>query len=292
MAEVQDRVAIMGNLLKTVAGKGGLATIALSAGMFFVKRVIQKKGVRTNIKFLVESLLHNDIEQRTLPDQVIMEAEAIAKIFEDQHISPARIAIDGVPGSGKSTLAKALSKRMGMEVICLDHQNMEEQLPFVQQPAIYEHHRLLRTQDIDSFDAIIYIDQPVDISKQHILHRERGAYLVDIMNFGLLKRIGDKAFALAEGLVTPIDNSFAKIKIRPDNGYNVKANLARELRAKGVADSRIVSLNREQQLFLLVEGHVKKGFMAYLNPSAYEKEFSLAILEGIGSVLNKRKLWR
>ena len=289
---IHERVATMSSFLKTAVGKGGLATIALSAGMFFVKRVIQKKGVSTNIKFLVESLLHNDIEQRTLPEQVIMEAEAVAKIFEKQDVFPARIAIDGVPGSGKSTLAKALSERMGMEAICLDHQNMEEQLPFVQQPAIYEHHRLLRTQDIDSFDAIIYIDQPVDISKQHILHRERGAYLVDIMNFDLLKRIGDKAFALAEGPMTSIDDGLIKIRIRPDKGYNVMANLAGELRAKGFADSRIVGLSKEQQLFLLMEGHARKGFIAYLNPSAYEKDFSLALLEGVGSVFTKRGHWK
>jgi hypothetical protein len=283
---------LLKSVLRTTVGKGGLATITLSAGMFFVKRIIQKKGVSTNIKFLVESLLHNNIGQRTLPDQAIMEAEAIEKFFEAHHLSPLRIAIDGVPGSGKSTLAKALSEKLGMEAICLDHHNMDERLPFAQQPAIYEHHRLLRTQDIDSFDAIIYFDQPVDISIQHILQRERGAYLVDIMNFDLLKRIGDKAFDLADGTVTPFDNSFAKIRIRPDKGYNVMANLASELLAKGVAASRVASLNKEQQLFLLVEGCARKGFIAYLNPSAYEKDFFLALLEGVSGLFSKRKLWR
>jgi len=30
---------------------------------------------------------------------------------------------------------------------------------------IYEHHRLLRTQDIDNFEAIVYINEPVELSQ-------------------------------------------------------------------------------------------------------------------------------
>lgn len=286
----------MGSLLKAIlgtnAGKGGLVGIIFSVGMFFVKNILQKKGVSTNLKFLLESLLSHKTGISALPDEAIRQAKAIEKIFEEQRLLPCRIAIDGVPGSGKSTLARALSAQLGMKTHCLDHQNMDERLSFAQSPAIYEHHRLLRTQDIDRFDVILYLDQPVAIAKQHILQRERGAYLVDIVDFDLLKRIGDKAFALAEGALISLDNSFVKIKIRPDTGFKVMANLANALQDKGVNDAARTGLNEEQQLFLLVEGLPRKGFMAYLNPHAYEKEFFSALSEGIAGSLTKRRLWR
>ena len=286
----------MGSLLKailgTTAGKGGLFGIIFSVGWFFVKNILQKQGVSTNLKFLIESLVSHNTGLKSLPDEAIQQAKAIEKIFEEHRLLPCRIAIDGVPGSGKSTLARALSARLGMETICLDHQNMDEQHFFAQAPAIYEHHRLLRTQDIDRFDVIVYIDQPVSISKQHILQRERGAYLVDIVDFDLLKRIGDKAFALAEGKLISIDNSFVKIKIRPETGFKVMTNLAEALQVKRVKDSMPLGLNEEEQLFLLVEGLPRKGFMAYVNPHAYEKEFISALSEDIAGSFTKRRLWR
>jgi hypothetical protein len=290
------REDVMSSLMKSVFGtkvdKDTLAGLAVSAGIFFVKNVIQKKGVSTNLKFLLESLLHNNCENRLLPEQAIRQAKTIAETVEARHLRPDRIAVDGVPGSGKSTLAKALADRLGMETVCLDHQNMDEPLLLEQVPAVYEHHRLLRTQDIDRFEVIIYLDQPLRIAKQHILQRERGAYLVDIMNFDLLKRIGDRAFALAEGPALSLDNGLVQIKNRPDKGFRDRANLAKALESKGVGDSRIAGLNKEQQLFLLVEGQVRKGFMAYVNPRAYEKEFFAAFTDGITRTFTRRKPWR
>ena len=282
----------MKSVFGTKVDKEDLAGLAVSAGIYFVKNVIQKKGVSTNLKFFLESLLHNNCENKLFPEQAIRQAKTIEEIVEAQHLIPGRIAVDGVPGSGKSTLAKALAGRLLMETICLDHQNMDERLPLEQVPAIYEHHRLLRTQDIDRFDVIIYLDQPLGITKQHILQRERGAYLVDIMNFGLLKRIGDQAFALADSPVLSLDNGLVQIKIRPDKGFKDMANLAGALQSKGVEDSGIAGLNKEQQLFLLVEGQARKGFMAYVNPRAYETEFFSALNEGITSTFTRRKSWR
>jgi hypothetical protein len=273
--------SLIQSVLGTTAGKGGLAGIAVSVGMFFVKNILGKKGVNTNIKFLLESLLSSKTKNRPLPEEALRQAKAIEQIFDDQRIFPNRIAIDGTPGSGKSTLAYALAQRLDMEAICLDHQDMDEQLSFAQAPAIYEHHRLLRTQDVERFDVIIYLDQPVEISTKNILHRQRGAYLVDIMNFDLLKKLGAKAFSLADGPEISLENSFVRIKIRPDSGFNAMGNLVSELHNKGFNDSTIKGLNKEQQIFLLEEGHEKKGFMAYVDPRAYEQEFLSALADGV-----------
>jgi hypothetical protein len=64
----------MSSLIKSIFGtkvdQEDLAGLAVSAGMFFVKNVIQKKGVSTNLKFFLESLLHNNCEDRLLPEQM------------------------------------------------------------------------------------------------------------------------------------------------------------------------------------------------------------------------------
>lgn len=286
----------MSSLIKsitgTTGGKGGMAGVAVSVGLFFVKNILRKKGVRTNIKFLIESLLSDKSEDRPLPEEVIRQAKAIESIFDEQRVIPDRIAIDGTPGSGKTTLARALAQRLDMEFICLDHQNMDAKISFVKAPAIYEHHRLLRTQNIDCFDAIIYIDQPVEISKENILQRERGAYLVDVMNFDLLKRIGEKAFALANGAETCIADSSTKIKMRPGNGYNVMENITVALKNNGLSGIEVDGYNKEEKIFLCVEGHPGKGFKAYLNPRAYQKEFLAAFIEGVGGGNSRKgKLW-
>ncbi|VEN74631.1 conserved hypothetical protein [Candidatus Desulfarcum epimagneticum] len=278
----------MGSFIKSFLGE--TAGIAVSSGIFLVKKILNKKGIHTNIQYLIGSVLDHNNENKSLPEEVIRQAKAIEKIFKDRHVFPDRIAIDGLPGSGKSSLAAALAKRMDMEVVCLDHQDMEERFSFEKAPAIYEHHRLLRTQDMDRFDVMIYIDQPVEKAKQNILKRQRGAYLVDIMNFELMKKIGKKAFSLADGQVISVDHSFVRIKIRPDNGYRDMANLDSELSAKAAGDSAGEVLNKEQRIFLLTEGRARKGFLSYVNPRAYERELLSALIVGVDSASKKKKL--
>jgi hypothetical protein len=269
------------------AGKSGVASVAASVGASFLKNVINKKGVQTNLKFLVESLFKSH-QTRSLPPQAVEAAKLIEELFDRKRLLPDRIAIDGTPGSGKSSLARALAKRLAMRAICYDHQDLDQHHSFMKRAVIYEHHRLLRTQDVDCFDVIIYIDQPVEISRNNILHRERGAYLVDIMNFDLLKRIGLKAFTLAEGSVDSIANCYARVKIKPANGYRVNENLTSELIDAGVDPDRIKKLNKEQQIFRLVEGKAKKGFLAYVNPLAYEEEFLDALAAGLKGTSGNR----
>jgi len=127
--------------------------------------------------------------------------------------------VDGIPGSGKSTLAAALARKLDMAVECLDHKNMDQAIRFDKDRAIYEHHRLLRTQDIDGFDVIVYIDEPVEISRQKVLQRKRGGYLVDVMNYERLQAVGRKAFSMAAGECITIEGSGAKVKVRAESGF-------------------------------------------------------------------------
>lgn len=296
----------MGNLFKKVAkniskkvsksiSKEEIGDIALKTGIAFVSNVITKRGVSTNIKFLVESSLFNQIENKDIPEKAMAEAMAIKNIFNSAGVTPKQIAIDGVPGSGKSALSRALGKVLDMKPVSLDHYNMDKKINFISSPAVFEHHRLLRTQDIDSFDSIIYIDEPVENSKDKILHRKRGSYLVDIMNFDLMKKIGQKAFALADGDVYHIADSFIKIKIRFGESYNVMENISHELQLASLekckkfdrdqksASDKIGMMAKEAMIFLIEEGKIKKGFTAYLNPIAYKQELINAVLDAVDS---------
>jgi hypothetical protein len=50
----------------------------------------------------------------------------------------------------------------------LDYIDLNKPQDFSKEKTIYEHHRLLRTQDIDNFDAIIYIDEPPEFSQENV----------------------------------------------------------------------------------------------------------------------------
>jgi hypothetical protein len=266
-------------LLKAVSqNQGGLVSIAAAAGLTLAKGVLTKPGMGVYLEYQVERIFHGWSEGGNCPEEVSLAADAIIRLFQSRGISPHRIAVDGVPGSGKSTLAAALARKLDMNVECLDYRKMDRAISFAKDRTIYEHHRLLRTQGLDGFDALVYIDEPVDTSRQKVLRRKRGGYLVDIMNYDRLKAVGHKAFSVAGGECIAVEDSFVRVKIRPEGGFRCLENIDAELLAKGLSSK---GLNKEQALFLCVEGKASKGFGAYLNPHAYDKELLLTLRQGL-----------
>ncbi|MEI6127365.1 MAG: hypothetical protein WCQ99_12520, partial [Pseudomonadota bacterium] len=171
-------------------------------------------------------------------------------------------------------------EKLGMEVECLDYRNMDKPLTFNKHRTIYEHHRLLRTQDLDAFDAIVYIDEPVENSMARVLKRKRGGGLVELMDYGKLKAVGEKAFQVAEGDAYAIPGGFVKVKVRPEGGFKVRQNIYWELLQKGLSSAELTT---EQALFLLAYGRAAKGFSAYLNKSAFCPD----LLAAFGSSMSK-----
>ncbi len=136
-------------LIKVVSkGKLDVTGIAITAGLSLVQGILSKPGINANLKHFMGILLPGKMKDYDHHQEVARVADEIVSLFKSRQFSPNRIAVDGVPGSGKSTLTHELADRLAIEVECLDHRNMDEPLTLDKEHTIYEHHRLLRTQDI------------------------------------------------------------------------------------------------------------------------------------------------
>ncbi len=196
--------------------------------------------------------------------------------------------MDGLPGSGKSTLSRALAETLGFAWRSLDHQNLNILVDFTSERTVYEHHRLLRTQDVDAFDVIVSVNERIDVSKARILERARpetrNAVNIDVLDFEKLRTIGKLAFDLCDGDPIPIPSSAMLMKIRPPGGFNAVDNIARQLHAAGHG---VESRGKEEMLFLLAYGRARSGLLAYFVPSAFNEELLAGLLAGVRTYLSE-----
>jgi hypothetical protein len=169
-----------------------------------------------------------------------------------------------------------LAEKLNFTLKTLDYIDLNKPQDFSKEKTIYEHHRLLRTQDIDNFDAIIYIDEPIELSQQKCLHRKRGGINIDIFDYEKLKKIGEEAFGIATGKTHKIKNSYIKLKIKPKTGFRAYENIRDKVEKKGFKKEGV---SKEELLFVSVYGRPRKGLMAYVKVGAYNKE----ILEGLSA---------
>ena len=283
--------SLLASIWKTPAGKSGLVGVAATVGMVVLRGFLRKPGIQAYLDHLVDRVIPFRDAAPLAPVVVDRNAAAVAKLFRERGLTPLRLAVDGLPGSGKSSLAAALGRELGMEVVCLDHHDMDQEQDFSRPMAIYEHHRLFRTQNLDHFDALAYIDEPVQSCRERVLRRKRGGYLVEILDYDLLKRVGDMAFRCADGEETSIlsndqgndgDESMGlgslRIKFRPETGFREQSRIQDELRRQGFEDEGYA---KEEALFLCAQGVRRSGFRAYLNVHLLDKELLTAVNDGV-----------
>ncbi|MBW7997759.1 MAG: hypothetical protein FVQ81_14540 [Candidatus Glassbacteria bacterium] len=252
-------------------GASAVGTSIIKTGISFVK----KPAVIAYIKHIFHPKKLGKYSTREVRE-VEINADWIAGYIKEKNIRPGRVGIDGLPGSGKSTLANALSDRLKMEWISLDYELTNEPCQLNRNRSIYEHHRLFRTQDLDVFDLIIFIDLPVEKIKEQIIERGQGAVNVEIFDYNLMQEIGRTAFELADGEKIRVTESHLYMKIRPAAGFNIDENLDEMLKTNGFLNTDILS--KEEKLFLLIEGKAKKGLFAYNQGGKYAME----LLDNIG----------
>jgi hypothetical protein len=265
-----------------------LSGAALAAAGETGRALLNRPSVRASLEAAALKVLGGAAEQYQSVEDVRERADRIASILQERDIVAARLGVDGLPGSGKSTLARALAEKLGLQWKSLDHENMNVPIDFTQEHVIYEHHRLLRTQDVDPFDAIVYVDEPVAVSKARVLRRStieaRQGLSTDVLDYDKLETIGRLAFDVCQGESISIPRSGLLMKVRPPGGFRAVENTISRLRA---AERDPGDLGKEEMLFLLAYGSPRSGLMAYFLPGAFNEELLTGFLAGMRRYLDE-----
>lgn len=260
--------------------------VLMASGAATARAIYSRPTVKSTFESLVKKFFTGKWEEQVSLDVVNHQADRIIDLLKSNGVTPNKLAVDGLPGSGKSTLARALADKLGFQWKSLDHQNLNKPIDFTEGKTVYEHHRLLRTQNPDNFDAVIYIYEPVELAKERVVKRKRIPIIVDVLDFEKLKQMGDKAFALCNGLTHDIPDTNLKVKIKPNDGFKAYENIFSELSALGLNPE---GLSKEQLLFLSIDGKARQGLNAYINTSVYNQELLIGLTAGLNELLRTKK---
>lgn len=253
-----------------------------------LRNLLSRHNVRSALRAKARKIVTGSPEKpyRQVPE-VEDWADAIMEIFlQNPKNYPNNICIDGLPGSGKSTLGRALSERCALPWQTIFWRQIKGPYPF-RSGRIYENIRLIRTQDMDHFDWVIYVDCPIERAKVRVIRRDRDAALVDVVDFALLKQIGDAAFSMLDGEEIRIPGSSVRMKQRPSPGYRDLDELKMRLWSMNVNTERF---NKEELLFMYCYGKPKSGIRPYLKLGAYNREIFSGLYDALTTALGKRLL--
>lgn len=265
--------------------RGTLPGIVAYFVMHTAKNLLETETVRSALRGQIRKFLTGSREKPFQPvPEVERYADRIMEILYQERVYPDCVCIDGPPGSGKSSLGRALSERMGLEWRTVYWHEIEE--PFLFRAGrIYENIRLVRTQDMERFDVVIYLDCAADEARTRVIRRDRNAALADVVDFPKLKAVGDAAFGMMAGEEMRIEGSPVRMKIRPPGGYGDLETLRCRLEEKGV-DVR--GYSKEELLFIYCFGKPEGGVMPYVRLGAYDRETFSGIYEAVAKSFAKR----
>ena len=251
------------------------------------KNLMAKETVKSAIRGRVRKFLTGVSEKPYQPVPVVEEySELISRVLDEKNFHPQTIAIDGPPGSGKSTLGRSLAQRTGLKWHSLYLKDMREPCLFLP-GRIYENIRLIRTQNIEKFDIIIYLDCRAEEAQHRVIARDRNGALADYIDFKLLKKIGDAAFEMADGEEIRIPSSPVRMKIRPEAGYGDIENLRTRLQSRGV---NVDGFSKEDLLFIYCCGKPKSGIVPYVRFGAYNSEILAGAFAALRVATTKKLL--
>ncbi len=262
-----------------------LPELALAFLLNTLKNLLNRSTIRSAIAGQIRKALTGSREKPYRPvPEVERQADKIMEIFlKDSKTFPDTICIDGPPGSGKSTLGRALAERCGLEWRTIFWHEIKKPFPF-KSGRVYENIRLIRTQDIEIFDCVIYMDCPGEEAQARVISRDRNGALADVVNFSILKTVGDAAFDMLDGNTISMEGSRIKLKRKPENGYRDLDELKIRLWNRGIDTE---GLSKEELLFIYCYGDSRNGIKPYLKLGAYNEEIFSGLYDAIVTSLGK-----
>lgn len=273
-------------LLRQISERGGFGGLALAMGLTLGRRLLARPGVAASLDGLRERLFLRRPKPVAEHPAVGAAADAVVRLLRQTGPMPCRMGVDGVPGSGKTSLAAALADRLAMDAVCLDHQDIDAPKDLRRPFTVFEHHRLLRTQDIEPLDAVVYVDEPLERSRAKLLARKKGAYLLEVLDFERLKRIGELAYAMADGDDLAVAGCGLRLKRRPSTGYRQRERLEAALAQRGRTGESDVF---EAGLFRLAGLPPRSGLTAYLTPRLLAGEAAAVVREFFEAPAGRRR---
>ena len=265
-----------------------LPDMALYFFIITTKNLLQKQTVRSAIKGQVRKIFTGNREKQPYEIVPTVEhyADMIMQTLNGKAAFPSSICINGLPGSGKSTIGRALAERCNLKWRTLRWKELKVAYPF-KKGRIYENIRLIRTQNMEGFDVVIYIDCPEEVARNRVFARDRNPTLADVVDFYRLKKIGDVAFEMLGGEEVKIEGSPVRIKQRPQEGYRDIERLKIRLHEKGYDTD---GFSKEELLFIYCYGKPQSGLSPYLNLGTYNNEILSGIYEAAVRSLAKNFL--
>ena len=270
--------------LKTLYGKI-LPNLVIGFAVLTAKKLLQRPTVRSTLRGQVRKMLTGSREKPYQPIAEIEDnADRILDILHRKGVHPDSVCIDGPPGSGKSSIGRALSERCGLKWRTLYWQELKEDFNF-KSGRIYENIRLIRTQDMEHFDVVLYLDCAIDEARERVITRERVGALADVVDFDKLKAVGDTAFEMLAGDEIMIEKSSVRIKIKPPDGYGDIGRLKKLLQVKGFD---VEGFSKEELLFLYCYGKPEKGISPYVKLGAYNNEIVAGLWDSLVKAFGQR----
>ncbi|MBF0430005.1 MAG: hypothetical protein HQK83_01900 [Fibrobacteria bacterium] len=265
----------MGYKVKNFMPEATLTFAGVTAAALLKKRTVQSL-IRSQFRKLTTG--STEKQYRTVPETE-EHARQIINILKSHNITPKLIAIDGLPGSGKSTLGRSLAKNTGLKWRTLYWKELRER--FIFRPGyVYENIRLIRTQNLRFFDAIIYLSIDPLLTRQRIIDRDRNGTLADTVDFKRMKKVGDLAFNMLNGEVITIPHSPISIKLKPQSGFHDHKNILHALKSHNINTN---PLSKEAKLQAICFGKSEDGILSYFNKTAYQDE----IIKGMKAAIKR-----
>ena len=277
------------------AGAAGLGLVAIDP--------YYRGTVQAGVKGLISKKDHHVEENKQVPRQAVIRADAVAKYLKSQGLNPKThtIGISATGGTGKSTMARLLADKFKMRVSgertkgegdfanksSREYAKMMRTMKKVPKGTIYEQTHMLPNANPDLFNAMIYLHRDKEDIFKSLKKRKRAAALRHVTDYPLLDSVIRNSYDNAKGKdFSPSEG--VHVKMKPSGGYGATEIVDKKLIEAGFKKADIKEMNREDKMYALAGAPGKTDHLLskLLSPEYRPKGVATALgIVGGGAVL-------